>query len=130
VTSCIFPFFLHFCNLINLFYLVSILSFDACIVTITCAYLCVVISLWVICLAFLVLFSLGLVEDRVIEVGVFFYKLYEDSRNYSRMWCLGLIPNLMVCVLALIVVVPVGVTVLFGLCNLPRRGINSRSNLG
>jgi hypothetical protein len=75
VSSCLFPFFLEFFTLIYLFYLVSILSFDACIVTITWARLCVVISLWVICLTFVVLFSLGLVEDRVIEVGVFFYKL-------------------------------------------------------
>jgi hypothetical protein len=35
----------------------------------------IVISLWVICLAFIELFSLGLAVDRVIEVGVSFYKL-------------------------------------------------------
>jgi hypothetical protein len=75
LVSCIFPFFLDLCTLIYLVYLVSILSFDACIVTITWVRLCVVISLWVICLAFVVLFSLGLVEDRVIEVRVSFYKL-------------------------------------------------------
>jgi hypothetical protein len=45
------------------------------IVTITLACLCIVISLWVICLAFVVLFLLGLVDDRVIEVGVSSYKL-------------------------------------------------------
>jgi hypothetical protein len=44
-------------------------------VTITWACLCVVISLWVICLAFVVLFSLYLVEDRVIGVGVSSYKM-------------------------------------------------------
>jgi hypothetical protein len=75
VNSCIFHFFLDFYTSIYLFYLVSILSFDVCIVTITWACLHVVISLWVICLAFVVLFSLALVEDRVIEVGVSFYKL-------------------------------------------------------
>jgi hypothetical protein len=69
------PFFLDFCNSIYLFYLVPILSFDACIVTITWARLCVVISLWFFCLAFIELFSLGFVEDRVIEVGVSFFKL-------------------------------------------------------
>jgi hypothetical protein len=77
-----------------------------CIVTITWAHLGIVISLWVICLTFVVLFSLSLVEDRVIEVRVSFYKMQEDSRNYSRTWCLGLIPILKVCVLAWIVVVP------------------------
>jgi hypothetical protein len=46
-----------------------------CIVTITWVCLCIVISLWVICLAFVELFSLGLVEGRVIEVGVSFYML-------------------------------------------------------
>jgi hypothetical protein len=59
----------------HLFYFVLILSFDACIITITWVRLCTVISLWVICLAFVELFSLGLVGDRVIEVGVSFYKL-------------------------------------------------------
>jgi hypothetical protein len=68
-------FFLDFCTSIYLFYLVLILSFDACIVTITWTRLCIVISLWVICMAFIELFSLGLVEDRVTEVGVCFYKL-------------------------------------------------------
>jgi hypothetical protein len=43
--------------------------------SITWARLCVVISLWVIYWAFIVLFSLGLVEDRVIGVEVSFYKL-------------------------------------------------------
>jgi hypothetical protein len=37
--------------------------------------LCVVISLWVIYQVFTVLFSLSLVEGRVIEVGVSSYKL-------------------------------------------------------
>jgi hypothetical protein len=37
-------------------------------ITITWVRLCVVISLWFICLTFIVLFSLGLVDDRVIEV--------------------------------------------------------------
>jgi hypothetical protein len=106
VSSCIFPFFLDLCTLIYLFYLVSILSFNACIVTITWAYLCVVISLCVTYLAFVVLFSLGLVEDRVIEVRVSLYKFYENSRNYSWMWCPGLIATLKVCVFARIVVVP------------------------
>jgi hypothetical protein len=77
VSSCIFPFLLTLYTLIYLFYLVSILIFDVCIVTITWARLCIVISLWVICLAFVVLFLLGLVEDRVIVVGVSFYKLKE-----------------------------------------------------
>jgi hypothetical protein len=77
-----------------------------CIVTTTWAHLCVVISLWFICLTFVEIFSLGLVEYRVIEVGVSFYKLQEDSRNYSQTWCLRLIPTLTVCVLARIVVVP------------------------
>jgi hypothetical protein len=58
-----------------LFYFVLVLSFDACIITITWARLCTVISLWVICLAFVELFSLGLVEDRVVEIGISFYKL-------------------------------------------------------
>jgi hypothetical protein len=84
VSSCVFPFFLDFCILIYLFYLVLISSFDACIVTITWAHLCAVISLWVVCLAFVVLFSLGLVEDRVIEVRVSSYKLWDGSQNYSR----------------------------------------------
>jgi hypothetical protein len=44
-----------------------------CIVTITWACFCIVISLWVICLAFVELFSLGLVEDRDIEVGGFLF---------------------------------------------------------
>jgi hypothetical protein len=35
-----------------------------------------------------------------------------------------------VCVLARIIVVPVGVAVLLGLCNPPHRGVNSRPNLG
>jgi hypothetical protein len=61
--------------------------------------LCVLISLWVIWLAFVELFLLGLVEDRIIEVGVSSYKLYEDSWNYSRVRCLGIIPTLKVCVL-------------------------------
>jgi hypothetical protein len=59
VNSCIFPFFFDLCTFIYLFYLVSILRFDACIVTITCVCLCVVISLWVIYLALVVLFTLG-----------------------------------------------------------------------
>jgi hypothetical protein len=46
-----------------------------CIVTITWAHLCIVISLWVIYLTFIELFLLGLVEDRVIKVGVSFYKM-------------------------------------------------------
>jgi hypothetical protein len=46
-----------------------------CIVTITWTCLCIVISLWIIYLAFVVLFSLGLVEDRVTEVRLSFYKL-------------------------------------------------------
>jgi hypothetical protein len=46
-----------------------------CIVTITWAHLGIVISLWVIYLTFVVLFSLSLVEDRVIEVRVSFYKI-------------------------------------------------------
>jgi hypothetical protein len=75
VSSYIFPFFLDLFTLIYLFYLVSILSFDAGIVTITWAHLCIFFSLWVIHLGFVVLFSLGLVEDRVIEVWVSFYKL-------------------------------------------------------
>jgi hypothetical protein len=33
------------------------------------------ISLWVIYLPFIELFTLGLIEDRVIEVRVSFYKL-------------------------------------------------------
>jgi hypothetical protein len=33
------------------------------------------ISLWVICLAFIVRFLLGLVEDRLIEVRVSYYNL-------------------------------------------------------
>jgi hypothetical protein len=37
--------------------------------------LLVLISLWVICLVFVELFLLGLVEVMVIEVGVSFYKL-------------------------------------------------------
>jgi hypothetical protein len=44
-----------------------------CIVTITWACFCIVISLWVICLAFVELLSLGLVEDRDIEVGGFLF---------------------------------------------------------
>jgi hypothetical protein len=80
-------------------------------------------------MSLVVLFSLGLVEDRVIELRVSSYKLHEDSRKYSWAWCLGLIPTLKVCVLAQIVVVPTGVTVLFELCNPPCRGVNSRSNL-
>jgi hypothetical protein len=75
VSSYIFPFFLDLFTLIYLFYLVSILSFDAGIVTITWAHFCIFFSLWVIYLGFVVLFSLGLVEDRVIEVWVSFYKL-------------------------------------------------------
>jgi hypothetical protein len=75
VSSCIFSFFLDFCSLIYLFYIVSILSFEACIVTITWACLCIVISLWVICLAFIVRFLLGLVEDRLIDVRVSYYNL-------------------------------------------------------
>jgi hypothetical protein len=51
------------------------MSFDECIVTITWARLCVVISLWVICPTFVELFSLALVEDRDMEVRVSFYKL-------------------------------------------------------
>jgi hypothetical protein len=39
------------------------------------AHLCIVISLWVICLTFVELFSLGLIKDRVIEVRVSFYRL-------------------------------------------------------
>jgi hypothetical protein len=39
------------------------------------ACLCVVIYLWVICSTEVQLFSLGLVDDREIEVRVFFYKL-------------------------------------------------------
>jgi hypothetical protein len=74
--------------------------------------LCVIISLWVIYLTFVVLFLLGLVEDRVIEIRVSFYKLHKDSQNYSWTWCLGLILTLKICVLAWIVVVPIGVTVL------------------
>jgi hypothetical protein len=62
--------------------------------------LCIVISLWVIYLTFIELFLLGLVEDRVIEVGVSFYKMSEDSWNYSRMRCLGQILTLKVYVLA------------------------------
>jgi hypothetical protein len=64
---------LHF----NLFILFSIhhVSFDACIVTITWACLCVVISLWATCQAFVVLFSLGVVDDKVIEVRVSSNKL-------------------------------------------------------
>jgi hypothetical protein len=50
-------------------------SFDACIVTITWACLCVVISLWATCQAFVVLFSLGVVDDKVIEVRVSSNKL-------------------------------------------------------
>jgi hypothetical protein len=80
---------------------------------------CIVISLWIIYLAFIVVFSLGLVEDRVIGAGVSFDKLLEDSWNYSRTWCLGLIPILKVCILARIVLLPVGVTIMLGLCNPP-----------
>jgi hypothetical protein len=105
VSSCIFSFFLYLDTLIYLFYVVSILSFDVCIITITWPRLCIVISLWVICLAFVVLISLGLVEDIVIEVTVSFYKLQEDSQNYSRTWCSGVISTLKVCILAQIVVV-------------------------
>jgi hypothetical protein len=46
-----------------------------CIVTITWVHLYVVISLWVICLSFVELFSFGFVKDRVIEVLISFYKL-------------------------------------------------------
>jgi hypothetical protein len=41
----------------------------------TWALLCVVIYLWVLCLAFVELFLLGLVDGGAIEVGVSFYKL-------------------------------------------------------
>jgi hypothetical protein len=50
---------------------------------------------------------------------VYFYKLVKDSRNYSWMRCPGLIPTLKVCVLTQIIVVPIGVIVMFGLCNPP-----------
>jgi hypothetical protein len=67
--------FIVLSNSIYLFYLVFVLSFDVCIVTITWARLCIVISSWVICPTYLQLFLLGLIEDREIEVRVSFYKL-------------------------------------------------------
>jgi hypothetical protein len=75
VSSCTFPFCLDFCTSIYLFYLVLILNFDACIVTITWAHLGIVIFFLVIRLPFVVLFSLGLVKDWIIKVGVSHYKL-------------------------------------------------------
>jgi hypothetical protein len=76
ISELLYLFFLFRLMHFNLFILFSFyLSFGVHIVTITWARLCVVIFLWVICLAFVVLFSLGLVEDRVIEVEVSFYKL-------------------------------------------------------
>jgi hypothetical protein len=75
VNSCIFT-FLFILKYFNIFIqFILVMSFDACIVTITWARLCVVISLWVICLTFVELFSLALVEDRDMEVRVSFYKL-------------------------------------------------------
>jgi hypothetical protein len=48
VSSGIFTFlFVDLSTSIYLFYLVLVLSFDACIVTTTWARLCIVISLWV-----------------------------------------------------------------------------------
>jgi hypothetical protein len=67
--------FIHLSTSIYLFYLVFVLNFDACIITITWAHLCVVIYLWVICPTKEELFSLGLDENREIEVRVSFDKL-------------------------------------------------------
>ena len=64
------------------------------------------------------------------DVGVFPPKLRGDTRYYPRTRCSGVISTSKVCELVRNVVVAAGVTVLLGLCNPPRQGVDSRPNLG
>ena len=64
------------------------------------------------------------------DVGVFPPRLRGDTRYYPRTRCPGVVSTSKVCDLARNVVVAAGMTVLLGLCNPPRRGVDSLPNLG
>jgi hypothetical protein len=98
-----------------------VLSLDACIVTITWSLLIVVIALWVICLTQLI--TLAPRSSSALPTLVCFYVFYLGRGNnwlYSCTWCPGLNPSVNLHALHRSVV-PVGVTVLLGLCNPPHQ---------
>jgi hypothetical protein len=120
-----------------------VLSFDACIVTITWSLLFVVIALWVICLTqwitlaprcssglpmsvCLLVFHrltrkhLALLLD-VVSKFKSFIAWWGSIWLYYWTWCLSLNSLVKLCALHRSVI-PARVTVLLGLCNPPRRG--------
>jgi hypothetical protein len=90
-----------------------VLSLDVCIVTIIWSPLFVVIALWVICLTREI--TLAPCSSSALLTLVCFLIFY------MWMWCPGLNPSVKLHALHR-TVVPVGVTVLLGLCNPPHRG--------
>jgi hypothetical protein len=99
-----------------------VLSFDVCIVTITWSLFFLLLfcglSVW---LGRLLSFLVGQVVYRHWCVSSYFIGWWGNIWFYSWMWCLSLNPSVKLHALHRCVV-PIGVTVLLGHCNPPRRG--------